>query len=92
MIDLGTLGGTLGYPTALNNRGQVVGQSNLAGDLTSTPSFGRRAGTCRIWAPSEGTPEPRTRINDAGEVVGKADFPGLPPDTPRVSVEERRDD
>jgi probable HAF family extracellular repeat protein len=31
MIDLGTLGGTFGVPSALNNRGQVVGQSNLPG-------------------------------------------------------------
>ena len=32
MIDLGSLGGTFGLPNALNNRGQVVGQSNLPGD------------------------------------------------------------
>jgi probable HAF family extracellular repeat protein len=37
MADLGTLGGTLGYPNTLNNRGQVVGQSNLAGDGVSHP-------------------------------------------------------
>ena len=32
MVDMGTLGGTLGFPNWLNNKGQVVGQSNLAGD------------------------------------------------------------
>src|SRR5215469_867755 len=32
MIDLGSLGGTNGQPTAINNAGQVVGFSNLAGD------------------------------------------------------------
>lgn len=32
MTDVGTLGGNYGYGTALNNKGQVVGQSNIAGD------------------------------------------------------------
>ena len=31
-MDLGTLGGTYGNPWFMNNRGQVVGNSNLAGD------------------------------------------------------------
>jgi len=35
MMDLGTLGGTCGFPLALNNSGQVVGVSNLPGDLTT---------------------------------------------------------
>jgi probable HAF family extracellular repeat protein len=34
MVDLGTLGGTFSFPLALNNRGQVAGTSNLAGDPT----------------------------------------------------------
>ena len=37
MRDLGTLGGTLGAPYDLNNRGQIVGTSNLAGDSTEHP-------------------------------------------------------
>jgi uncharacterized membrane protein len=32
MIDLGTVGGTYGYPNWMNTRGQVAGQSNLVGD------------------------------------------------------------
>src|SRR5450755_3347438 len=40
MIDLGTLGGTnCCYDVLANNRGQVAGDSNLAGDLTSHPFF-----------------------------------------------------
>jgi hypothetical protein len=35
MIDVGTLGGTFGGPEWVNNRGQVIGESNLAGDLGS---------------------------------------------------------
>ena len=39
MLNLGTLGGNYGVPNDLNNRGQVVGQSNLAGDLTYHPFY-----------------------------------------------------
>ena len=38
VTDLGTLGGTLGIATSLNDRGQVVGFSNLPGD-TQTHAF-----------------------------------------------------
>src|SRR5450755_1032141 len=37
LIDLGTLGGTCGFGSTINNRGQVVGQSDLAGDVYFHP-------------------------------------------------------
>jgi len=37
MTSLGTLGGSVGFAQCANNRGQVIGQSNLAGDLTFHP-------------------------------------------------------
>jgi probable HAF family extracellular repeat protein len=37
MTDLGTLGGTLGVANWINDAGQVVGQSNLAGDQNAQP-------------------------------------------------------
>jgi probable HAF family extracellular repeat protein len=71
MIDLGTLGGTQGSTSALNNRGQVVGQSNLAGDLTFHPF---------LWDDGElidlgtlgGDSGDASWVNEAGEVVGWA--------------------
>jgi uncharacterized membrane protein len=37
MIDLGTLGGNFGVADWMNNRGQVVGGSDLKGDTTGHP-------------------------------------------------------
>jgi len=37
MIDLGTLGGTCGVVDALNDRGEVVGFSDLSGDEVLHP-------------------------------------------------------
>jgi hypothetical protein len=89
MIDLGTLGGAVGLVNALNNRDQVIGLVDIAGDATDQPLLWDQEvltdpGTFR------GENEVANWRNDAGEVVGKADLPGS--QGSRVSPEEWRDD
>jgi probable HAF family extracellular repeat protein len=69
MIDLGTLGGTYGFPLALNNRGQVVGTSNLAGDNTAHAFLWDR-GRLTDLGTLGGDFSNANAINEAGEVVG----------------------
>jgi len=76
MLDLGTLGGTLGFPMALNDRGQVVGQSNLAGDLTFRPFLWTKPGPMQDLGTFGGNFGSAFWINDSGDVVGAASFPG----------------
>jgi len=75
MLDLGTLGGTQGNSEALNNRGQVVGESNLAGDETFHPFLwdGR---VMRDLGTLGGTFGKTFSINEAGAVAGFASLPG----------------
>jgi len=75
MVDIGTLGGTFGYPLYMNNRGQVVGISNLAGDQTNHPFLWDR-GSLKDLGTLGGDNGLAEWINDAGEVVGEADLPG----------------
>jgi probable HAF family extracellular repeat protein len=76
MTDLGTLGGTVGNPTALNNRGQVVGFSNLSGDQSAHPFLWEQGNLIDLYANTEGgNPLTADAINDAGEIVGAAAFP-----------------
>jgi probable HAF family extracellular repeat protein len=75
MRDLGSLGGTSGYPAALNERGQVVGGMNLAGD---------QAQHAFLWSDGHlidlgtlgGAKSHANWENEAGDVVGNADLPG----------------
>ena len=75
MVDIGTLGGTSGTPWFMNNQGQVVGVSNLAGDQT---------GHAFVWDKENGLKDLGTLpgrsnsiatwINGEGEIVGVAEF------------------
>lgn len=76
MKDLGTLGGTAGWPWALNQRGQVVGQSNLAGDTANHPFLWDKKNGMIDLGTLGGSNGHATWINDAGEVVGVANLPG----------------
>lgn len=84
MRDLGTLGGTLGVVGALNNsgsggalndRGQVIGTSNLAGDLTHH-AFRWERGVMRDLGTLGGPNSEAYWMNENGAVVGRADVPG----------------
>jgi probable HAF family extracellular repeat protein len=71
MLDLGTLGGTFGVAFALNNRGQVVGYSYLAGDNTGVHAFlWDQQGGMQDLGTLGGATGAALSINDAGDIVG----------------------
>lgn len=73
MIDLDTLGGVFGGPNGLNNRSQVIGQSDLAGDLTAHPFFWDN-GVLTDLGTLGGDNGSANGINESGQVVGTADL------------------
>ena len=76
MTSLGTLGGTCGLPSALNNRGQVVGLSDLPGDSIFHPFLWTKSRGMRDLGTLGGDTGETNWINDAGDIAGKADLPG----------------
>jgi len=70
MIDLGTLGGICGFPQSINNRGQVVGNSDLAGDATSYPFLWEKTTGMQNLGTLGGSFAGAEMINDSGQVVG----------------------
>ena len=75
MIDLGSLGGTIGNAQCANNRGEIIGLSNLAGD-TTTHAFFWDDGLMKDLGTLGGDNSEAIWINDAGEIAGSADLPG----------------
>jgi probable HAF family extracellular repeat protein len=75
MTDLKTLGGTCAFAYALNNRGQIAGQANIAGDQQSHPFLWER-GVMRDLGALGGTYGYASGLNDSGQVVGAATNPG----------------
>lgn len=72
MQDLGTLGGTTAAANALNDRGEVVGQSNLTADATFHPFLwdGRSLSDLGTFGGDLGS---ANWIDDTGQVIGWAD-------------------
>jgi probable HAF family extracellular repeat protein len=75
MTDIGTLGGVFGLSNRMNNRGQVVGQSDLAGDV-SFHAFLWEPGVLQDLGTLGGNTSQAISINESGDVVGVADLPG----------------
>jgi probable HAF family extracellular repeat protein len=71
MVDVGSFGGTIGGASWLNNRGQVVGFSNLPGDVTMHPYLWDR-GLLTDLGTLGGTFGVANHANDTGQVVGYA--------------------
>jgi len=72
IVDIGTLGGTCGIAIFINNRGQVVGTSNLAGNQTHR-AFLWEHGTMKDLGTLGGPNAEADWISDSGIVVGRAD-------------------
>ena len=75
MQDLGGLGGTQGQVNDMNSQGQVVGTSNLAGDLF-THGFTWSKGVLTDVGTFGGDNSVADWVNNAGQVVGGAEVPG----------------
>lgn len=79
MLDVGTLGGTLalgGGIVPLNDRGEMVGLSNLSGDATAHPFRWTKSKGIADLGTLGGDNGEANSINSDGMIVGKADLPG----------------
>jgi probable HAF family extracellular repeat protein len=71
LIDIGTLGGTYGFPNDLNNRGEVVGAAAIPGDTALHPFLYTNGQTIDLGTLG-GCCGDANAINDRGQVTGAA--------------------
>jgi len=76
MTDMGGLGGTCGQPLFIGNSGQVVGTSDLPGDLASHPFLWTKVQGMKDLGTLGGHFGTAQMINDHGVVVGGTTLPG----------------
>jgi len=72
MVDIGTLGGTFGFPKWMNKQGLVVGQSNLVGDQVFHAFRWDKKEGLKDLGTLGGSYAEAAWANDAGEIVGAA--------------------
>ena len=80
MIDIGSFGGTCGAPQAINNRGQVVGGSYLAGNASVHAFLWQRSAHPRLkdLGTLGGDNSVALWIDNSGDVIGYADIANSP--------------
>lgn len=76
MRDLGSFGGTCTFATYLNNQGQVVGVSSLAGDQFQHAFLWEHGSLHDLRNTFGGDNATAAEIDEAGDVVGYASPPG----------------
>jgi probable HAF family extracellular repeat protein len=76
MTDIGTLGGVCGFANGLNNRGQVIGVSDLAGDVFSHPFLWDKKRGLKDLGTLGGNYGAPIWLNDNGDAVGYATLGG----------------
>jgi probable HAF family extracellular repeat protein len=74
MLNVGDLGGKFVTFSWMNERGQIAGTSDLAGDQTAHPFFWQRGSHPRDLGTLGGDNGSAFWINDAGHIVGEADL------------------
>jgi probable HAF family extracellular repeat protein len=80
MMDLGGFGGTCTLAAALNNKGQIVGESTLSGDQSSRAFLWENSSIHDLGGSLGGDHTGAFALNEQGHAVGFASLPSPPAD------------